>query len=100
MGALCDPKSRDNTIVVTRSAVEAFVALRRDVHFGDGGLANTAAEYEFWKRQVLRRGRVAARFNGRHRGDTTMLVSMLRKRWKCCEVGAKIARVIGSRRKQ
>ena len=50
MRALRDPKARDNTIVVTRPAVEALITLRRGVHLGDGGLANSAAEYEFWKR--------------------------------------------------
>ena len=78
VGALCDPQPRDNTIVVTRPAVEALVALRRGVNLGDGGLANPAAEYEFWERQALHGG-VAGGFDGRHRGDAIMLVEMLRK---------------------
>ena len=77
MRALRDPKARDNTIVVTRPAVEALVALRRGIHLRDGSLANSAAEYEFWKRQVLRGGRVAAWFDGRHCDDATMLVKVL-----------------------
>ena len=77
--AFCDPKSRDNAVVVARPAVETFVAFRRGVHLRYCSLADSATENEFWERQALRRRGVAGRFDGSHRDDAIVLMEVSRE---------------------
>ena len=79
MRAFSDPKARDNTVVVARSAVETFVAFRRSIHLGHRSLADSATENEFWERQALRRRGVAGRFDGSHRDDAIVLLEVSRE---------------------
>jgi len=53
--ALCDPESRDDTVVVARAAVESLVAFRGRVNLSGGRLADTAAEDDFREIQAFRR---------------------------------------------
>jgi len=66
MRAFCDPKTRDNAIVVTRATVEALVALRCRVNLSDARLADAAAEDNFWEVQAFRRRCVAGGLSWRH----------------------------------
>jgi hypothetical protein len=54
--AFCDPKSRDNAVVVVaRAAVKSLVAFWCRVNLSDARLADATAEDNFWNRQAFRR---------------------------------------------
>lgn len=51
--ALSNPQLRHDAVFVARAAVEALVAFGRGVDFGDGGLADGAAEDELLDGKVI-----------------------------------------------